>query len=58
MDVPTIIHSRNKLLHDCRTTDRKAAIAAHDGQGAAAAAAFNQLTQAQKNDMDNFLGTL
>ena len=30
----------------------------HDGQGAAAAAAFNQLTSAQKNDMDNFLGTL
>ena len=52
------IHSRNKLLHDGRTTDRKAAIAAHDGQGAAAAAAFNQLTQAQKNDIDNFLGTL
>jgi CxxC motif-containing protein (DUF1111 family) len=49
---------RNKLLHDGRTTDRAAAISAHAGQGAAAAAAFNALTAAQKNDIVNFLATL
>src|SRR5262249_31671708 len=38
------LHSRNKLLHDARTTDRAAAIRAHAGQGAASAAAFNALT--------------
>jgi CxxC motif-containing protein (DUF1111 family) len=52
------LRSRNKLLHDGRTTDRAAAITAHAGQGAAAAAAFNALTGAQKNDLLLFLATL
>jgi CxxC motif-containing protein (DUF1111 family) len=52
------MHSRNKLLHDGRTVDPAAAIAAHDGQGAASAAAFNALTAAQKADLVNFLKTL
>ena len=52
------IRSRNKLLHDGRTTDRAAAISAHAGQAAAAAAAFNALNSQQKNDMVNFLYTL
>ncbi len=52
------LRSRNKLLHDGRTTDRAAAITAHAGQGAAAAAAFNALTSAQKNDLLLFLATL
>ena len=52
------LHSRNKLLHDGRTTDRSAAILAHDGQAAASAAAFHALTAAQKTDLLNFLATL
>jgi CxxC motif-containing protein (DUF1111 family) len=52
------VRSRNKLLHDGRTTDRAAAISAHAGQGAAAAAAFNALSSSQKNDVVNFLYTL
>jgi CxxC motif-containing protein (DUF1111 family) len=49
---------RNKLLHDGRTTDRGAAIAAHAGQGAPSAAAFNALSTNQKNDLLAFLATL
>jgi CxxC motif-containing protein (DUF1111 family) len=52
------LHSRNQLLHDGRTTDRGAAILAHDGQGAAASAAYNALTTAQKSDLLAFLATL
>jgi CxxC motif-containing protein (DUF1111 family) len=49
---------RNKVLHDGHTTDRAAAIKAHDGQGAASAAAFNLLSSSQQNDLLNFLATL
>jgi CxxC motif-containing protein (DUF1111 family) len=53
---------RNLLLHDGRTSDRGAAISAHNGgangQGTAAAAAFNALTTAQKSDLLAFLATL
>ena len=56
------LRSRNLMLHDGRTTDRDAAIAAHNGgpngQGTAAAAAFNSLTPAQKSDLLAFLATL
>ena len=52
------LHSRNKLLHDGRTTDRGAAISAHDGQGAAAAAAYNALSTASKSDLLAYLNTL
>jgi CxxC motif-containing protein (DUF1111 family) len=52
------LRSRNLLLHDGRTSDRAAAIRAHDGQGAAARNAFNALTGAQQTDMVNYLGTL
>ena len=56
------LHSRNLLLHDGRTTDRGAAIAAHNGgangQGTAAAAAYAALTTAQKSDLLAFLATL
>jgi CxxC motif-containing protein (DUF1111 family) len=56
------LRSRNLLLHDGRTTDRGAAIAAHNGgangQGTAAAAAYNALTSAQKSDLLAFLATL
>jgi CxxC motif-containing protein (DUF1111 family) len=50
------------LLHDGRTTDRGAAIAAHNGgaagQGTAAATAYGLLTTAQKSDLLAFLSTL
>jgi CxxC motif-containing protein (DUF1111 family) len=52
------MHSRNKLLHDGRTTDPAAAISAHDGQGAGAAAAFRALSASQKGDLLAFLRTL
>lgn len=56
------LRSRNKLLHDGRTTDRTAAILAHNGgangQGTVAANAFQALSQAQKQDLLAFLNTL
>ena len=56
------LRSRNLLLHDGRTTDRGVAIQAHNGgangQGTAAATAFNALTSAQKSDLLSFLATL
>jgi len=56
------LRSRNKLLHDGRTTDRTAAILAHNGgvngQGTGAANAFSALSPAQKSDLLSFLNTL
>ena len=56
------LRSRNLLLHDGRTSDRGAAIAAHNGgaagQGTAAATAYGLLTTAQKSDLLAFLSTL
>ncbi len=52
------LSSRNKLLHDGRTTNRGDAILAHSGQGAASSSAFNALSTAQKNDLLLFLATL
>ena len=56
------LRSRNKLLHDGRTTDRAAAIAAHNGgsngQGTPASAAFAALSPSQKSDLLAFLNTL
>jgi len=56
------LRSRNKLMHDGRTTDRNAAILAHNGgasgQGTAAANAFAALSGSQKNDLVLFLNTL
>jgi len=52
------IHFRNGLLHDARTSDKAAAIQAHDGQGAAARNAFNSATSAQRNDLLLFLSSL
>ena len=49
---------RNLLLHDGRTSDKAAAIQAHDGQGAAARNAFNGATAAQRNDLLLFLSSL
>lgn len=56
------LKSRNLLMHDGRTTDRGAAILAHDGgsngQGTASANAYRALTQPQQSDLLAFLGTL
>jgi CxxC motif-containing protein (DUF1111 family) len=56
------LRSRNRLLHDGRTTDRAAAISAHNGgpsgQGTASANAFAALSQSQKSDLLAFLATL
>ena len=56
------VRFRNSLLHDARTSDKGAAIQAHaggtNGQGSAAAAAFNAATSAQRNDLLLFLSSL
>ena len=56
------LRSRNRLLHDGRTTDRATAISAHNGgvngQGTASATAFNALSSAQKSDLIAYLNTL
>lgn len=56
------LRSRNKKLHDGRTTDIGTAILAHNGgasgQGTAAANAYNALTSSQKSDLIAFLNTL
>lgn len=52
------LHSRNKLLHDGRTTDRGAAILAHDGQGAASSSAYAALSASSKSDLLAYLNTL
>lgn len=52
------LHSRNKLLHDGRTTDRGAAILAHAGQGAAASAGYAALPLTSQNDLLAYLNTL
>jgi CxxC motif-containing protein (DUF1111 family) len=56
------LRSRNKKLHDGRTTDITAAIQGHNGgsagQGTAAAAAFSALTSSQQSDLISYLNTL
>jgi CxxC motif-containing protein (DUF1111 family) len=56
------VRFRNALLHDGRTGDKATAIRAHaggtNGQGSAAAAAFNAATSAQQNDLLLFLSSL
>jgi CxxC motif-containing protein (DUF1111 family) len=56
------VRFRNALLHDGRTSDKGVAIQAHaggtNGQGSAAAAAFNAATSAQRNDLLLFLSSL
>jgi CxxC motif-containing protein (DUF1111 family) len=56
------LRSRNLLLHDGRTSDRGAAILAHNGgangQGTGAATAYGALSASQKSDLLAFLSTL
>jgi CxxC motif-containing protein (DUF1111 family) len=56
------LRSRNKKLHDGRTTSVSAAISAHNGgssgQGTASATAFGLLSASQQTDLVNFLNTL
>jgi len=52
------ISVRNKLLHDGRTTDIAAAISAHAGEGAAAAAAFNALNSNNRHNVVMFVRSL
>jgi CxxC motif-containing protein (DUF1111 family) len=49
---------RTLFLHDGRTSSLTTAITQHDGQGAAAAAAFNNLSATQKTDLIAFLQSL
>jgi CxxC motif-containing protein (DUF1111 family) len=52
------IRARVIFLHDGRATDLPTAISLHDGQGAAAAAAFESLNPQQQTDLMDFLNTL
>jgi CxxC motif-containing protein (DUF1111 family) len=52
------LRAREIFLHDGRATDLPTAISLHDGQGKAAATAFEGLTAQQQQDLLNFLGTL
>jgi len=52
------IRAKTVYLHDGRATDIPTAISLHDGQGKAAATAFQWLTPSQQQDLLNFLGTI
>src|SRR6185369_11841938 len=52
------LRTQTTLLHDGRTTDVRQAILAHDGQGAAAKAAFAALTENRKQQLVAFLMSL
>jgi CxxC motif-containing protein (DUF1111 family) len=52
------IRARVIFLHDGRATDLPTAISLHDGQGAAAAAAFKALNTQQQTNLISFLNTL
>lgn len=52
------VRARSVFLHDGRAGDLPTAISLHDGQGKAAADAFNALTASQQKDVVNFLSTL
>jgi len=49
---------RNHLLHDGRCGDVPCAVQAHDGQGAAARAAFNALSSANQHNVVQFVRSL
>ena len=52
------IRFRNHLLHDGRTSDIPTAIAAHDGQGKAAATAFAGLSATDQHNVVQFIRSL
>lgn len=52
------IRFRNHLLHDGRTSDIATAIKAHDGQGAAAAAAFTARNATDQHNLIQFVRSL
>jgi len=52
------IRFRNHLLHDGRTSDIATAIRAHDGQGAASAAAFNLRNATDQHNLTQFVRSM
>jgi CxxC motif-containing protein (DUF1111 family) len=52
------VRAKSVFLHDGRAGDLPTAISLHDGQGKAAADAFNALSSSQMQDVVNFLNTL
>ncbi len=52
------LRAKSIFLHDGRAGDIPTAISLHDGQGKAAAVAFQALSASQQEDVVNFLGTL
>ena len=52
------IRAKSVFLHDGRADDLSTAITLHDGQGKAAATAFQALSSQQQQDLINFLNTI
>jgi Di-haem oxidoreductase, putative peroxidase len=52
------LRAKSVYLHDGRATDIPTAISLHDGQGKAAAQAFQSLSAQQQQDLINFLNTI
>lgn len=52
------VHTQTHLLHDGRATSIAEAIVAHDGQAAAAATAFRNLSQTQRQVLIDFVNAL
>jgi CxxC motif-containing protein (DUF1111 family) len=52
------LRARSRFLHDGRALTLESAIAAHGGQGAAAATAFSDLSRADRNALLRFLKSL
>jgi CxxC motif-containing protein (DUF1111 family) len=52
------VRAKSVFLHDGRAGDLPTAISLHDGQGKAAADAFNALSSSQMQDVVNFLNSL
>ena len=49
------VRAKSRLLHDGRAEDVPTAISLHDGQGKAAAQAFQALSTGDRSDLLNFL---
>jgi CxxC motif-containing protein (DUF1111 family) len=52
------VRAKSRLLHDGRAEDVPTAISLHDGQGKAAAQAFQALSNSDRSDLLNFLGSI
>jgi CxxC motif-containing protein (DUF1111 family) len=52
------VRAKSRLLHDGRAEDVPTAISLHDGQGRLAAQAIQALSNSDRGDLLNFLGSI